>query len=150
MPYGPWIPCRPRQVCNVAPIPGETKVWQYITLMKRIFLIDCPGVVYNKTDDSETDIVLKGVVRVENLVRSGGAGAAACCSLLAGCGRGVTRAGSLGQGPWPPPILSRCAVGLQRRARLPGASVRPTPPTPPARPTCPPAGGRHRACGACA
>ena len=56
------------QVCNVAPIPGETKVWQYITLMKRIFLIDCPGVVYNKTSDSETDIVLKGVVRVENLV----------------------------------------------------------------------------------
>jgi len=43
-------------------------VWQYITLMKRIFLIDCPGVVYNKTDDSQTDAVLKGVVRVENLV----------------------------------------------------------------------------------
>ena len=31
----------------MAPVPGETKVWQYITLMKRIFLIDCPGVVYN-------------------------------------------------------------------------------------------------------
>lgn len=58
---------RSKKVCNVAPIPGETKVWQYITLMKRIFLIDCPGVVYNKTEDSETDIVLKGVVRVENL-----------------------------------------------------------------------------------
>lgn len=55
------------QVCKTAPIPGETKIWQYITLMKRIFLIDCPGVVYNKTDDSEADIVLKGVVRVENL-----------------------------------------------------------------------------------
>ncbi len=55
-------------MCKVAPVPGETKVWQYITLMKRIFLIDCPGVVYNKTDDSETDAVLKGVVRVENLV----------------------------------------------------------------------------------
>ena len=55
------------QVCKVAPVPGETKVWQYITLMKRIFLIDCPGVVYNKTGDSETDAVLKGVVRVENL-----------------------------------------------------------------------------------
>jgi hypothetical protein len=26
-----------------APIPGETKVWQYITLTKRIFLIDSPG-----------------------------------------------------------------------------------------------------------
>ena len=54
----------------MAPIPGETKVWQYITLMKRIFLIDCPGVVYHKTDDSDTQAVLKGVVRVENLVRS--------------------------------------------------------------------------------
>lgn len=56
------------QVCKVAPVPGETKVWQYITLMKRIFLIDCPGVVYGKTGDSDTDAVLKGVVRVENLV----------------------------------------------------------------------------------
>lgn len=60
------------QVCKVAPVPGETKVWQYITLMKRIFLIDCPGVVYNKNDDDQTDIVLKGVVRVENLVSQSG------------------------------------------------------------------------------
>jgi len=52
---------RTKLVCKVAPIPGETKVWQYITLTKRIFLIDCPGVVYHSTD-SETDIVLKGVV----------------------------------------------------------------------------------------
>jgi nuclear GTP-binding protein len=57
---------RAEKVCNVAPIAGETKVWQYITLMKRIFLIDCPGIVY-PADDSETDIVLKGVVRVENV-----------------------------------------------------------------------------------
>uniref|UniRef100_A0A9J7Z7D7 Nucleolar GTP-binding protein 2 n=1 Tax=Cyprinus carpio carpio TaxID=630221 RepID=A0A9J7Z7D7_CYPCA len=42
------------------------KVWQYITLMRRIFLIDCPGVVY-PSDDSETDIVLKGVVQVEKI-----------------------------------------------------------------------------------
>ncbi|KAK9837795.1 hypothetical protein WJX74_005209 [Apatococcus lobatus] len=58
---------RTKKVCNVAPVPGETKVWQYITLMKKIFLIDCPGVVYNKTEDTDTDAVLKGVVRVENL-----------------------------------------------------------------------------------
>ncbi|KAG0466719.1 hypothetical protein HPP92_018299 [Vanilla planifolia] len=57
---------RTKNVCKVAPIPGETKVWQYITLTKRIFLIDCPGVVYHN-NDSETDVVLKGVVRVENL-----------------------------------------------------------------------------------
>ncbi|XP_052178525.1 nuclear/nucleolar GTPase 2 [Diospyros lotus] len=57
---------RTKNVCKVAPIPGETKVWQYITLTKRIFLIDCPGVVYQNSD-SETDVVLKGVVRVTNL-----------------------------------------------------------------------------------
>ena len=61
-------------------------MWQYITLMKRIFLIDCPGVVYNKNDDDQTDIVLKGVVRVENLVGSTLKGFMTCaltlCSLL--------------------------------------------------------------------
>jgi len=31
--------------------------------MKRIFLIDCPGVVY-PVGDSETDTVLKGVVSI--------------------------------------------------------------------------------------
>ncbi|KAM6564295.1 hypothetical protein CsatB_024293 [Cannabis sativa] len=58
---------RTKTVCKVAPIPGETKVWQSITLTKRIFLIDCPGVVYQNNHDTETDIVLKGVVRVTNL-----------------------------------------------------------------------------------
>ncbi|KAL7980595.1 hypothetical protein Chor_001749 [Crotalus horridus] len=81
---------RSKKVCNVAPIAGETKasfptdsglkcghcdrlallfplqVWQYITLMRRIFLIDCPGVVH-PSGDSETDIVLKGVVQVEKI-----------------------------------------------------------------------------------
>ena len=52
------------QVCNVAPIAGETKVWQYITLMKKIYLIDCPGVVYNP-QESDEEKVLRGVVRVE-------------------------------------------------------------------------------------
>jgi nuclear GTP-binding protein len=42
-------------------------VWQYITLMKRIYLIDCPGVVPNNVHDTETDTVLKGVVRTENV-----------------------------------------------------------------------------------
>ncbi|XP_029894447.1 nucleolar GTP-binding protein 2 isoform X1 [Aquila chrysaetos chrysaetos] len=57
---------RSKKVCSVAPIAGETKVWQYITLMRRIFLIDCPGVVY-PSGDTETDIVLKGVVQVEKI-----------------------------------------------------------------------------------
>lgn len=57
---------RKKKVCRVAPIPGETKVWQYITLMRRIFLIDCPGIVYD-TGDSEVETVLKGVVRAERL-----------------------------------------------------------------------------------
>ncbi|CAH0398816.1 unnamed protein product [Chilo suppressalis] len=55
---------RSKKVCKVAPIAGETKVWQYITLMKRIFLIDCPGIVYPSAE-TDTEKVLKGVVRVE-------------------------------------------------------------------------------------
>ncbi|KAH8098777.1 GTP binding protein [Aureococcus anophagefferens] len=43
---------RAKQVCKVAPIPGETKVWQYVTLTKR-------------ADDANA--VLKGVVRAERL-----------------------------------------------------------------------------------
>lgn len=58
---------RKKKVCQVAPIPGETKVWQYITLMKRIFLIDCPGIVPPSTKDSEEDILFRGVVRVEHV-----------------------------------------------------------------------------------
>ena len=55
---------RSKKVCKVAPIAGETKVWQYITLMRRIYLIDCPGVVY-PSSETDTEKVLKGVVRVE-------------------------------------------------------------------------------------
>lgn len=55
---------RSKKVCKVAPIAGETKVWQYITLMKRIYLIDCPGIVYPSAE-TDTEKVLKGVVRVE-------------------------------------------------------------------------------------
>ncbi|KAF2356301.1 Nucleolar GTP-binding protein 2 N-terminal domain, partial [Trinorchestia longiramus] len=51
-------------VCNVAPIAGETKVWQYVALMNSIFLIDCPGVV-PPSHETEEDMVLKGTVRVE-------------------------------------------------------------------------------------
>ena len=55
-----------KKVCNVAPVPGETKVWQYITLMRRVFLIDCPGVVY-PTGETETATILKGVTRIERI-----------------------------------------------------------------------------------
>ncbi|KAF9058350.1 NUC091 domain-containing protein [Rhodocollybia butyracea] len=49
------------------PVPGETKVWQYITLTRRIYLIDCPGIVPTSAHDTQTSTVLKGVVRVEAL-----------------------------------------------------------------------------------
>lgn len=56
-----------KKSCKVAPIPGETKIWQYITLFRNIYLIDCPGVVVDTAGDTETDSVLKGVVRAERL-----------------------------------------------------------------------------------
>ena len=55
-----------QKCCKAAPIPGETKVWQYIALTKRIYLIDCPGVVYEE-GQSEMDRVLKNVVRAEKI-----------------------------------------------------------------------------------
>ena len=56
-----------KKVCNVAPIPGETKVWQFVSLTRKVFLIDCPGVVYNGQEHDETELILRGVVRVENI-----------------------------------------------------------------------------------
>jgi len=72
-----------KKSCKVAPIPGETKIWQYVTLMKRMYLIDCPGVVVDTSasvasadredfkdfhgDASEVASVLRGVVRPERL-----------------------------------------------------------------------------------
>ena len=55
-----------KKVCKVAPLAGETKVWQYISLMRRIYLVDCPGVVYPSAA-TPTECVLKGVVRIENV-----------------------------------------------------------------------------------
>jgi nuclear GTP-binding protein len=58
---------RGKKVANVAPVPGETKVWQYVTLFRSVFLVDCPGVVHDSSRNSEADAVLKSVVRVESL-----------------------------------------------------------------------------------
>ncbi|OCK85211.1 nucleolar GTP-binding protein 2, partial [Lepidopterella palustris CBS 459.81] len=58
---------RAKKVCVVAPIAGETKVWQYVTLMKRIYLIDCPGIVPPNKSDTDEELLLRGVVRTENI-----------------------------------------------------------------------------------
>lgn len=58
---------RKKRVCNVAPVAGETKVWQYVTLMKRIYLIDCPGIVPPNQSDTDETLLLKGSIRVENV-----------------------------------------------------------------------------------
>ncbi|CAE7193153.1 Gnl2 [Symbiodinium natans] len=58
-----------KKVCKAAPVPGETRVWQYIALTKRIYLLDCPGIVPPSQSDFAADCakVLKGVVRAERL-----------------------------------------------------------------------------------
>lgn len=53
-----------KKCCKVAPLAGETKVWQYVSLFRRVNLIDCPGIVSN-TADSNADMMCKGVVRLE-------------------------------------------------------------------------------------
>lgn len=56
-----------KEATKVAPIPGETKIWQYVRLTRKIYLIDCPGVCPPNPEDTETDILLRGVVRVERV-----------------------------------------------------------------------------------
>ena len=73
-----------KKSCKVAPVPGETKVWQYITLMKRIYLIDCPGVVY-PSSDGEVELVLKGVVRAEKLSDPAVRDCITCCTCPSRC-----------------------------------------------------------------
>lgn len=58
-----------KTVCKAAPVPGETRVWQYIALTRKLYLLDCPGIVPPSPSDFEADCakVLKGVVRAERL-----------------------------------------------------------------------------------
>eukprot|EP00927_Polykrikos_kofoidii_P071033 TRINITY_DN67370_c0_g1_i1.p1 TRINITY_DN67370_c0_g1~~TRINITY_DN67370_c0_g1_i1.p1 ORF type:complete len:702 (+),score=153.88 TRINITY_DN67370_c0_g1_i1:64-2169(+) len=60
-----------KKVCKSAPVPGETKVWQYIALTRKIYLLDCPGIVPPTQRDFEGDAakLLKGVVRAERIQR---------------------------------------------------------------------------------
>ncbi|EPR57405.1 putative nucleolar gtp-binding protein 2 [Toxoplasma gondii GT1] len=58
---------RSKQVCRAAPIPGETRVWQYVALTKRLYLIDCPGIVPASASISDSLRVIRGVVRPERI-----------------------------------------------------------------------------------
>lgn len=55
---------RDKKVCKTAPVPGETRTWQYIALTRELYLIDSPGVV--PVPDFRA-AVLKGAIRVEKL-----------------------------------------------------------------------------------
>ena len=57
---------RREKVCPVAPIPGETKVWRYVSLTRKIYLIDCPGHVYPE-DVTDAERILRSVTRTENI-----------------------------------------------------------------------------------
>jgi len=65
---------RHKKVCKAAPIAGETKVWQYISLTKKLYMLDCPGIVPPTANDFEADCakVLKGVVRPERIKEPSG------------------------------------------------------------------------------
>ncbi|KAG0419533.1 Nucleolar GTP-binding protein 2 [Dictyocoela roeselum] len=54
---------RDKKVSSVAPVPGETKTWQYVALTKKIYLIDSPGIVPANTQQA----LLNGAVRIEKI-----------------------------------------------------------------------------------
>lgn len=60
---------RRKKVCKSAPVPGETKVWQYIALTRKLYMLDCPGIVPPTAKDFQSDAakLLKGVVRAERV-----------------------------------------------------------------------------------
>lgn len=56
-----------KRACTVAPVPGETKIWQYVTLTQRMYLVDCPGVVHPDRNTANVDLLLRGVIRPERI-----------------------------------------------------------------------------------
>ena len=51
-----------KKCLDVSPVPGQTKVWQFVKLSKNIFLIDSPGII-PEDDISETMNIIKGTMR---------------------------------------------------------------------------------------
>ena len=55
---------RNKIVCSVAPVPGQTKSWQYVALSKNMYVVDSPGVIPVK---DYTQAVLMGAVQIEKI-----------------------------------------------------------------------------------
>lgn len=55
-----------KQCLNVSPIPGQTKIWQFVKLSKEIFLIDSPGIVLGENFSKDLNI-LKGTTRIDKI-----------------------------------------------------------------------------------
>lgn len=55
-----------KQCLNVSPIPGQTKIWQFVKLSKEIFLIDSPGIVLGENFSKDLNI-LKGITRIDKI-----------------------------------------------------------------------------------
>merc|ERR1719265_48611 len=56
-----------KKLCKSTSVPGETKTWQFVIMMKRISLIDLPGIAFYENKDSVTELILKGAIRLENI-----------------------------------------------------------------------------------
>lgn len=54
---------------GVSSTPGFTRALQEVEIESKIKILDCPGIVFTKTEDSKNDpqMILRNVVRVENL-----------------------------------------------------------------------------------
>ena len=56
-----------KKVASAGPIPSETKVWQFLSFTKRIYLIDCPGIVPPSQYSTPENLLLRGAIRVDNV-----------------------------------------------------------------------------------
>jgi nuclear GTP-binding protein len=56
-----------KKCSDVSPIPGQTKIWQFIKLTKNIFLIDSPGIILGE-DLSKKFNILKGATKIDRIM----------------------------------------------------------------------------------
>ena len=54
-----------KKCLRVSPVPGQTKMWQFVKLSKEIFLIDSPGMVLGENFSRDLGII-KGTRKIEN------------------------------------------------------------------------------------
>ena len=56
-----------KKCLHESPVPGQTKIWQFVKLTKEVFIIDSPGIISEEEELFKEFNVLKGIYRIDKL-----------------------------------------------------------------------------------